>query len=285
MITIACAEGGSTIHSLKKSVEDLGEKCNIFLLSDTNLLVDDNFNIETDLIHSRCGIGDYFDRLTLFSWQVLKNLESEGYTFINPLDTIYNSSDKFKTIKMLNKKGITTPKTALIRDFEDSKKFLEVKNMNFPVILKNSFSKCGVKVEKANCFHDLEKMTKNAIWENKIIQEYIDFNEIGIYKDMRVLVVDGEVIGGYRRVSNNFITNLHVGGKIEPLDISEEISELALKCAECMNGYIMGIDILPKNGQYYVIEVNTAPGTKGFRELGIDVDKKIAECLIKYRKN
>ena len=115
------------------------------------------------------------DRITLFSWQVLKNLESEGYNFINPLDTIYNSSDKFKTTKMLNKKGIKTPKTALIRDFDDAKKFLKATNMDFPIILKNSFSKCGVKVDKANSFEELEKLTKNAIWENKIIQEYTDF--------------------------------------------------------------------------------------------------------------
>lgn len=66
MITIACAEGGSTIYSLKKAIEDLGEKCNILLLSSDNLLVDTDFNIKTDLIHSRCGIGDYLDRLTLF---------------------------------------------------------------------------------------------------------------------------------------------------------------------------------------------------------------------------
>ncbi|MBA2860272.1 gamma-F420-2:alpha-L-glutamate ligase [Methanococcus maripaludis] len=285
MITIACAEGGSTIYSLKKAIEDLGEKCNILLLSSDNLLVDTDFNIETDLIHSRCGIGDYLDRLTLFSWQVLKNLESEGHYFINPLETIYNSSDKFKTTKILSKHGLKTPKTALIRDYADAKHFLDITNMDYPVILKNSFSKCGMKVQKANSDDELQKLSKNSIWESKLIQEYVDFKKGDTYKDMRILVIDGEVVGGYRRVSNNFITNLYVGGQIEALNVSSELEEIALKCSECMNGYIMGIDILPKDGEYYVVEVNTAPGTKGFRSLGIDVDKRIAECLIKYKKS
>jgi len=285
MITIACVEGGSTVNSIKKAIEDLGEKCEVLLLSSDNLLIDTEFNIETDLIHSRCGIGDYLDRLTLFSWQVLKNLESEGHYFINPLETIYNSSDKFKAAKILSKNGLKTPKTALVRDYEDGKHFLNTTKMDYPVVLKNSFSKCGTKVDRVNSDSELKKLSRNAIWENKLIQEYVDFKEGDTYKDMRILVIDGEVIGGYRRVSDNFITNLHIGGRIEPLNVSSELEEMALKCSECMNGYIMGIDILPKDGEYYIVEVNTAPGTIGFRSLGIDVDKRIAECLIKYKKS
>ena len=113
--------------------------------------------------------------------------------------------------------------------------------MDYPVVLKNSFSKCGTKVDRVNSDSELKKLSRNAIWENKLIQEYVDFKEGDTYKDMRILVIDGEVIGGYRRVSDNFITNLHIGGRIEPLNVSSELEEMALKCSECMNGYIMGI--------------------------------------------
>ncbi|AEH06632.1 coenzyme gamma-F420-2:alpha-L-glutamate ligase [Methanothermococcus okinawensis] len=285
MITIVCAEGGSTIYALKNALNDLGEKCEILLLSNNNLLVEKEFNINTDLIHSRCGIGDYLDRLTLFSWQVLNILEIEEHKFINPLETIHNSSDKFKTIKILSKNHIKTPKTALIRDYEDAKRFMEKYNLEYPIILKNSFSKCGLSVKMAKSDEELKKYTKNAIWEGTILQEYINFGENGKYKDIRILVVDGEVIGGYRRVSNNFITNLHLGNIVEPLKLNDDLSELALKCAESMNGYIMGVDILPSKDEYYVIETNTAPGTKGFRSLGIKADEEIAKCLINYKKN
>ena len=284
MITIICAEGGSTINSLKNAIESLGEKCEILLLSDNNLRMEKEFNIDTDVIHSRCGIGDYLDRLTLFSWQVLNILEVEEHKFINPLKTIYNSSDKFKTIKILSKNNIMTPKTALVRGYGDAKKFMEKNNLDYPIILKNSFSKCGLSVKMAKSDEELKKYTKNAIWEGTIIQEYIDFGENGIYKDIRVLVVDGEIVGGYRRVSKNFITNLHLGNGIESLKLNDEIEELALKCAEYMEGYIMGVDILPSKNGYYVLETNTAPGTKGFRALGIDADNEIAKCLINYKK-
>ena len=98
------------------------------------------------------------------------------------------------------------------------------------------------------------------------------------------MVVDGEVVGGYRRVSRDFRTNLYLGNVVEKLDIDEELEELALKCADLSKAVILGIDILPTRDNYYVIELNSAPGTKGFRDIGINADKKIAEALVRYAK-
>jgi len=284
MITIICAEGGSSINSLKKSIEELGEKCEILFLSADNLQIDQTFNIDSDIIHSRCGIGEYHDKLTLFSWQVLNLLEVENHIFINSLKTIYNSADKFKTIKLLSKNNIETPKTGLIRDYDDAKSFMSKNNIYYPVIVKNCFSKCGNGVKLVRNDAELKEASKNAIWYGTTIQEYVEFGDNGVYKDIRVLVVDGEVVGGYRRVSSNFITNLHQGNKVELLKINDELSELSIKCAEAIGGQIVGVDILPSKEGYKVLETNTAPGTKGFRELGINVDKKIAKCLINHKK-
>ncbi|HIP17185.1 MAG TPA: coenzyme gamma-F420-2:alpha-L-glutamate ligase [Methanothermococcus okinawensis] len=286
MITIVTPEGSSTTEALKRAIENLGSRCEILLLSDSNLIVDKNFRLDSDIIHPRCGIGNYLDRLTMYSWQVLNSLECEGSTFINNLKTVYDSSDKFKTIKILSKNKINTPKTAIVRDYEDAKRFMERENLEYPVILKNSFSKCGITVKKITSDEELKKYTKNAIWEGTLVQEYINFSKKGIYKDIRILVVGEEVVGGYSRVSKNFITNLYLGGTIEPIKLNEELNELALKCAQSMKGDIMGIDILPsKDDCYYVIETNAVPGIKGFKYLGIDVDYKIAEFLIEYGKS
>ncbi len=285
-ITILSPEGKScSVWNLKKEIENLGNKCEIFLLSDSENLMSHDFKLETDLIHSRCGIGDYFDRLTLYSWQFINALEVEGLKFINPLETLYLTSDKFKCIKLLSKNKIATPKTALIRDYEDAVRFMEKYNVNFPVIIKNSFSKCGLKVFMAKNEEDLKNLTKNAMWEGKLIQEFINFKEGDVYKDMRVLVVNGEVVGGYRRVSKDFRTNLYLGNVVEKLEIDSEIEELALKCADLSNAVILGVDILPTKEENYVIELNSAPGTKGFKDIGINADRKIAKTLIECAKN
>jgi len=243
-----------------------------------------DFKLETDLIHSRCGIGDYEDKLTLYSWQFIHALEIEDCKFINPIKTLYLTSDKFKTIKLLAKHNIKTPKTALIRDYDDAVKFIKKYGLKFPVVIKNSFSKCGLKVFMARTFEELKELTKNAIWEGKIIQEFIDFKDNGLYRDMRILVVDGEVVGGYRRVSRDFRTNLYLGNAVEKLDIDEELEELALKCADLSDAIILGVDVLPTKNGYYVIELNSSPGTKGFRDIGINADRKIAEALVRYAK-
>ncbi|ACV25038.1 coenzyme gamma-F420-2:alpha-L-glutamate ligase [Methanocaldococcus fervens] len=285
-ITILSPEGKScSVWSLKHEIEKLGAECDIFLLSNPETLMTHDFKLDTDLIHSRCGIGDYFDRLTLYSWQFINALEIEGFKFVNPIKTLYLTSDKFKCIKLLTKNKINVPKTALIRDYEDAVKFIEKYNLSFPVVVKNSFSKCGLKVFMAKNHDELKELTKNAIWEGKLIQEFVDFKENGLYKDMRILVVDGEVVGGYRRVSKDFRTNLYLGNAVEKLNIDEELKELALKCAELSNAIILGVDILPTKDNYYVIELNSSPGTKGFRSIGINADKKIAEALVKYAKS
>ncbi|WP_456417031.1 coenzyme gamma-F420-2:alpha-L-glutamate ligase [Methanocaldococcus sp.] len=284
-ITIISPEGKScSVWNLKNEIEKLGYKAEIFLLSHPEALMSYDFKLETDLIHSRCGIGCYFDRLTLYSWQFINALEIEGYKFVNSLKTIYLTSDKFKSIKLLAKHKIPTPKTALIRDYEDAVKFIEKYNLSFPVVIKDSFSKCGLRVFIARNFNELKNLTKNAIWEGKLIQEFINFKEGDLYKDMRILVVDGEVVGGYRRVSRDFRTNLYLGNYVEELKIDEELEELALKCAELSGAIILGVDILPTKEYYYVTELNSAPGTKGFKYLGINADKKISEALVKYAK-
>ena len=285
-ITILSPEGRScSVWSLKHEIEKLGANCDLLLLSHPETLMSYDFKLETDLIHSRCGIGDYEDKLTLYSWQFIHALEIEDCKFINPIKTLYLTSDKFKTIKLLAKHNIKTPKTALIRDYDDAVKFIKKYDLKFPVVIKNSFSKCGLKVFMAKDFEELKELTKNAIWEGKIIQEFIDFKDNGLYRDMRILVVDGEVVGGYRRVSRDFRTNLYLGNAVEKLDIDEELEELALKCADLSDAIILGVDVLPTKDGYYVIELNSSPGTKGFRDIGINADRKIAEALVKYAKS
>jgi len=287
IITIVCAEGGSSIEHLKKSIEQLGEKAEVIYLANEMLQIDTNYYLDSDIIHSRCGIGEYNNKLTLYSWQFLNLLDGENkYRFVNSLKSMYNSSDKFKTAKLLNKKNIKTPKTGLIRDYNDGLLFMKKNNLSYPIIIKKCFSKCGVSVKLVNNNEELKNCTKEAIWNGTIIQEYIDFKDNNTYKDIRILVVNGEVVGGYKRVSSNFITNLHQGNTVEFLNLNNELKEIALKSADAINGEIVGVDILKnnKNNEYYVLETNTSPGTKGFRELGIDVDKIIAKYLVDCKK-
>ncbi|WP_423792225.1 coenzyme gamma-F420-2:alpha-L-glutamate ligase [Methanocaldococcus indicus] len=281
MIVILSPEGKSeTIYRIKREVNKLGEKCNIFLLNSNNYILDLDFNIECDLIHPRCGIGFYNNRITLYSWQFMNSLDCK---FINPLDIVYLTSDKFKTLKILKKK-VLVPKTALVRDFEDAIKFMEKNNLNFPIVVKSNFSKCGETVFKANNLEELKNLTKNALWDSILVQEYIDFKSNGVFKDIRVLVLDGEIVGAYSRVSKDFRTNLYLGNKVENVELNKDIEDIVEKCYSLVEAPILGIDILPTKDGYYVLELNSAPGTKGFRELNKNVDKEIAKLLVEYAK-
>ncbi|ADG13431.1 RimK domain protein ATP-grasp [Methanocaldococcus infernus ME] len=286
MIIIVSPEAKSeTVYRIKREIENFRKDCKILKLASSNFFMDDSFFLENvELIHSRCSIGFYENNLTLFSWQVLQALEVHGYKFINSLDTVYLTSDKFKTIKLLKKNNILAPKTALIRDYEDALKFMEKNNLEFPIIIKCCFSKCGETVFKVNNLKELRERTEKALWKSLIAQEYIDFKVGELYKDIRLLVIDDEIFG-YSRVSKNFKTNLYCGNKVEPIKINDELKEIAFKCKEVSGAKILGIDILPYKDKYYVIELNSAPGTKGFLKLGMNVDKKIAELFVREAKS
>ncbi len=282
-VTIISPEAKSgSVWRLKREIDKIA-KCDIFLLSSNSYILDDNFNLECDVIHSRCSIGFYNGKLTLFSWQFLNSLELEDYLFINPLDTIYLTSDKFKSIKLLSKYFLT-PKTALIRDYDDAVKFMEKYNLNFPIIIKSCFSKCGERVFKILNHKELYNICKNALHDSLIIQEYINFERNGIFKDIRLLAINDNNIFGYSRVSKDFRTNIHLGGKSEKINIDEELKEIAFKCLALTNATILGIDILPTDEGYYLLELNSAPGTSGFYSLGLNVDMYIANAIVKSYK-
>jgi gamma-F420-2:alpha-L-glutamate ligase len=83
-----------------------------------------------------------------------------------------------------------------------------------------------------------------------------------------------------KRVSTDgFITNIHGGGRPQPNEI--DITEIALKAAESVNGRLVGVDILPDiEGRFWLLEVNATPGWTGLQKVtDFDITNTIANSL------
>jgi triphosphoribosyl-dephospho-CoA synthase len=97
--------------------------------------------------------------------------------------------------------------------------------------------------------------------------------------DLRVFVLNGRVLAAVRRTSNgDWRTNVAQGAAAEPIKLTPEQEELALRAAESVGAVAAGVDLLPgPAGEWFVIEVNAVPGWKA---LGPATGVDVARCLV-----
>ena len=99
------------------------------------------------------------------------------------------------------------------------------------------------------------------------IQKYIKED-----RDIRVVVIGNNVVHAYWRVAakGEFRSNIAKGGRIELNHIPNEALDLALHTAGKCGWDDVGIDIIKRGKDYYVLEANMKYGKEGFRMAGID---------------
>ena len=142
-----------------------------------------------DFVIPRTGSGT-----TYFIKAIIRHLERLGVILINGSDAIDNVKDKLYTQQVLGESNLPVPKTLLVKH-PINVEFVE-SNIGYPSIIKTLSGSFGAGVflcENRNQLQQLLKMaeiTKPSY--NIIIQEFIKESH---GKDLRVLVVNGKVVG------------------------------------------------------------------------------------------
>ena len=117
-----------------------------------------------------------------------------------------------------------------------------------------------------------------------MIQEFIEESKGA---DLRVFVVDGEIVGSMKRQAKEgeFRSNLHRGGASKIIDLSEEEKRTAHKATEILNLKVAGVDMLQSKSGPLILEVNASPGLEGIETTtGKDIAGKIIQYLEKNLK-
>ena len=104
-------------------------------------------------------------------------------------------------------------------------------------------------------------------------------------RDLRVYVVDGEVVGAMYRVAaeGDWRTNVARGGEVRDAtgDLPEEADRLARRSAELIGLDYAGVDLIEGEDGWYVLEVNPTAGFKGlYRATGRSPAPEIARLAI-----
>ncbi len=131
----------------------------------------------------------------------------------------------------------------------------------------------GVGVMIADTAEGVES-TLDTLWglgQNIILQEFIAESR---GRDLRALVVGGEVVGAMRRTARDgeFRSNLHRGGAGQPVVLDEEYRRAAIEATRIIGLDVAGVDMLESKEGPRVIEVNSSPGLRGIEKAtGTDV--------------
>jgi len=228
-----------------------------------------------DFVMPRTGSGT-----TYFIKAIIRHMERLGVVMINGSESIDAVKDKLYSQQILGQSNLPVPKTMLVR--HPINLALIERNLSYPIIVKTLSGSYGAGVflvEDRKQFRQLMKMaelTKPSY--NIIVQEFIQ-DSYG--KDLRVLVVNGKVVGCMMRqaVDGDFRANLTRGGEAIPYQIDENIEWLGGECARLLHLDIAGVDLLFNNGSYTICEVNSAPGFEGMEKY---TNKNIAIEMVNY---
>jgi ribosomal protein S6--L-glutamate ligase len=195
---------------------------------------------------------------------------------------LVRSRDKLRSLQILARAGIGIPKTA----FASSPKEKDIDNViesvgGAPCVVKLLEGTQGIGVILA----ENQKAAKSVLEAfmklkaNMLVQEFI--KEAG-GADIRVFVVDGQVVGAMKRQAKEgeFRSNLHRGGSAKVIQLTAEERATAIKSVKKLGLGIAGVDLLQSSRGPLVMEVNSSPGLEGIEgATGVDIAGKIIEYV------
>lgn len=211
----------------------------------------------------------------VFRMDVLARLEAAGVVVVNPPKAVEAAVDKFLTSAKLQAAGLATPRTVVCQSSDDA--MVAFAELGGDVVVKPLFGSEGRGITRLQdealalrAFRMLEQL--GAVL---YLQEFIDHPG----HDLRLLVIGRKVLGMKRSSADDWRTNCSRGATAEPLEVTAELAELALRAAGAVGASVAGVDLLPdRDGKLWAIEVNAVPGWKALsKATGADVARRVLD--------
>jgi len=278
--------GAYSTNRLKSAALERGHDCKV--LNTLRFAVDLSSG-EPDLQFRGKHISDYDAVLprigasiTYFGTAVVRQFEQMDVYTPNTANGIANSRDKLRAAQILSRHDIGMPATSFVRDKADVLPAIELVG-GAPVVIKLLEGTQGIGVILAPDKKVAEAIieTLQSTKQNVLIQQFIAESR---GRDIRALVVGDRVVGAMRRSAqgDEFRSNVHRGGTVEPVELSPEYEQTAVRAAQIMGLRVAGVDMLEGNAGPLVMEVNSSPGLEGI-ERATELD--IAGAIVDHISN
>jgi ribosomal protein S6--L-glutamate ligase len=217
--------------------------------------------------------------ITYFGTAVVRQFEQMEVYTPNTANGNSNARDKLRANQILSRHNIAMPPTAFVRNRADVRPAIE-RVGGAPVVIKLLEGTQGIGVILAPQVKVAEAIieTLHSTKQNVLIQKFIAESR---GRDIRALVVGDRVVAAMRRVADGdeFRSNVHRGGRVEPVAIDPVYEQTAVRSAQIMGLRVAGVDMLESDDGPLVMEVNSSPGLQGI-EAATKLD--VAGAIIDY---
>lgn len=280
---LSCSPNAYSTRRLKEAAQGRGHKVKV--LNTLKFAIDlDRGN--PDLYFRQKPLSSYDAVLprigasiTYYGTAVVRQFQEMDVFCANTAHGIGDSRDKLRSLQILSRHHIGIPRTTFVRDKSDVLPAIE-RVGGAPVIIKLIEGTQGIGVLLADSVQQAASIIEllQSQKQNVLIQKFVAESK---GKDVRAFVVGDQVVAAMRRVAQGqeFRSNVHRGGMAEPIELSEEYRETAVRCAQILGLRVAGVDMLEGARGPQVMEVNSSPGLEGIETCtGLD----IAGAVIDY---
>ncbi len=230
---------------------------------------------EYDAVLPRIGAS-----ITYYGTSVVRQFEEMDVFCANTANGITNSRDKLRSLQILSRHRIGIPKTTFVNDKKDVLPAIE-RVGGAPVVIKLIEGTQGIGVLLAESINAAESIIEllQSQKQDVLIQKFVAESK---GKDIRAFVVGDRVVAAMRRVAQGqeFRSNVHRGGVAEPVELTDEYQETAVRSAQILGLRIAGVDMLEGATGPQVMEVNSSPGLEGIESCtNLDVAGAVVEYI------
>jgi RimK family alpha-L-glutamate ligase len=212
----------------------------------------------------------------IFRMDALHVLADQGIRCVNTPRAIERTVDKSWAGAVLALAGLPTPPTIVCERYEDA--MLAFEQLGGDVVIKPLFGAMGngiVRVEDRDVAH---RVFRALELERTVYYVQRTVAPVG-RRDLRVLVVGGEVAGAMERVSDSWRANVARGAQPRPVVLDEAERGLALAAAAALEADVAGVDLLiGPDGEAVVLEVNGIPGWQALQSV---CERDLAQLVVR----
>lgn len=218
--------------------------------------------------------------ITYFGTAVVRQFEQMDVYTPSTSRGITAARDKLRALQLLSRHDVAMPPTTFVRDRKDVASAIE-RVGGAPVVIKLLEGTQGIGVILADTTKVAEAIieTLQSTQQNVLVQGFISESR-GV--DIRAFVVGDRVVAAMRRRAqgDEFRSNFHRGGTVEPVELEPAFTRAAIRSAQIMGLRIAGVDMLESADGPMVMEINASPGLEGIeRATGLDVAGVIVDFV------
>jgi RimK family alpha-L-glutamate ligase len=204
----------------------------------------------------------------VFRMDALHVLAATGVRCVNAPGAIERTIDKAWASAALAAAGIPTPETVVCERYEDAMDALA--QLGGDVVVKPLFGAMGAGIVRVADPDVAHRVFRALELERAVYYLQRTIAPPG-RRDLRALVIAGEVVAAMERVADSWRANIAQGARPRAVALGSVERGLALAAAGAVEAEVAGVDLLAlPDGGAVVLEVNGIPGWQALQSVTAD---------------